>query len=209
MQTDQIRSIIERAIEDEERSGRLKGAIRTVARANGANPSKKEVRGIAEFVRQYADIVPHYLEQAASQARNTGLSAQVNQLIAQLEAYWLEENDLIPDHLGLMGVMDDAYASLSLLQALSDYSQSASGRRLVADELKPANQMIRTLLGEPAASILDQQVGTALASAVMPQLINQLAANQFMFGPSSVSNWGGCSSMDEYVGIQLGAMGVI
>ena len=213
MMIQEIRTIIQAALEDEQRSGRLRGAVRTVARANGANPTKREVAGIVGCVREYVELVPLYMEQARAAARNTGISAQVDQLISQLELYWLEENDVIPDHLGLMGVMDDAYASLTLLQALSEYSRSSAGRPLIADDLTPANQMIRVLLGEPAATILDQQVGNALASALMPQLLNQLAAGQFMLGPTPGSHWGGSSwegtTLDDYVNTQLGAMGVI
>jgi hypothetical protein len=196
-------------LDDEQRSGRLRGAARRVARANGASPSKKDIAGIVDCVREYVGLVPRYMEQARASALNTGLATQVEQLITQLELYWLEENDFIPDHYGLLGVMDDAYASLTLLQALSEYCRSSVGQPLIADDLTQANQMVRMLLGEPAATILDQQVGGALASTLMPQLVNQLAASQFMLGPASSSQWGGCSSLDEYVGIQLGAMGVV
>ena len=208
MRINKIRAMIDAAIEDEERSGRLAGTVRTVARNNGGNPTKKQVKEIVGFVRQYVEQVPHYLGQSVGEARKIGLGNQMNQMASQLEDYWFETDDLIPDHLGLMGLMDDAYATLLLLQSLSEYCQATVGRALVAGDLTPANQMIRLLIGEPAASNLDQRVGATLGQALMPQLASQLAVGGFWLGGASERDWGGVS-LDEYVDIQLGAMGVV
>ncbi len=36
-------------------------------------------------------------------------------MLSELEAYWFMQMDLMPDYLGLAGIMDDAYASLYML----------------------------------------------------------------------------------------------
>ena len=90
-----------------------------------ANPSNQEVQNLVNFVHGYVEHVPHYLEQAANAAGQLGLSAELSQMCGELENYWFEANDLIPDHLGLLGLTDDAYASLMLLQSLSDYCQAS------------------------------------------------------------------------------------
>ena len=102
MRINKIRAMIDAAIEDEERSGRLAGTVRTVARNNGGNPTRKQVEEIVGFVRQYVEQVPHYLGQSVGEARKIGLGNQMNQMASQLEDYWFETDDLIPDHLGLM-----------------------------------------------------------------------------------------------------------
>lgn len=208
MSTKQIKSMIQDAIKDEKRTGRLASTIRTVARNNGANPTKQQIEGVVNFVKEYTQHVPYYLEQGIVAARQVGLVHEMNQMMSELEVYWLEEEDLIPDHLGLIGIMDDAYASLLLLQSLSDYCKGTTGRPLLAQDLTLGNQLIRQLIGEPAASILDQRVGVTLGQAMMNQLATQFATSELMVGSGPDPYWGGVS-LDEYVDIQMGALGVI
>ena len=111
MRTDEIRKMIEKGVSDEEQTGRLATAIGQLARQNGMNPSKQEIQGAVSFAREYVEHVPYYLEQGDSAAKQLGLAAEMGQMLRELEAYWFEANDIIPDHLGLMGLTDDAYAS--------------------------------------------------------------------------------------------------
>lgn len=208
MSTKQIKSIIEHAIKDEKRAGRLASTIRTAARNNGANPTKQQIQGVVNFVKEYAQHVPYYLEQGIAAARQVELADEMNQMMSELEAYWLEEEDLIPDHLGLLGIMDDAYASLLLLQSLSDYCKATIGRPLLDQDLTSANRLIRQLIGEPTTSILDQRVGITLGLAMMNQLASQFATSGLMVGSGPDPHWGGVS-LDEYVDIQMGALGVV
>jgi hypothetical protein len=205
--TAQIRSMIDRAVADEERTGRLASTIRTAARNRGANLTPQQIQQTVGFVKAYAQHVPHYLEQGIASARQVGLGGQMNQMVSELQAYWLLESDLVPDHLGLLGIMDDAYASLHLLQSLSDYCKAATGRPLLGQDLTGANQQIRQLIGEPTASILDQRVGLTIGQALMNQLAVQFANSGLLFGGGPAPSYDGYT-LDQYVDIQLGSRGV-
>ena len=98
-----------------------------------------------------------------------------------LEAYWFDPNDVIHDHLGLLGVTDDAYASLLLLQSVSDYCQATSARPLLQQNLTVVNQAIRGFIGEPGASVLDQQVAITLTTAGMQRMMGQIVNQGFQF----------------------------
>ena len=168
-------------------------------------PSKNRL----EFVREYVEHVPYYLSAGYAAAQQLGISNQMQQMGSELETYWFEANDVIPDHLGLMGVMYDAYASLLLLQSVSDYCQATSGHPLLPQNLTQANQAIRNMIGEPGASHIDGRVGITIAQAMMQNIMGQIAANPaFAFGGGPDPYWGD-ASVDEIVNTRLGAMGVI
>lgn len=208
MRTNEIRKMIEEAVTDEVKTGRLAEAIRNMARQNGANPSEQEVQGAVSFVREYVEHVPYYMEQGANAAAQLGLGAEMGQMLGELETYWFEANDVIPDHLGLMGLTDDAYASLVVLQSLSDYCQATLGRPLLQQNFTQANQVIRGLIGEPGASILEQRVGVTVANAMMQRVIGQVVGSGFAFGAGPDPMWGN-ASVDDIVNARLGAMGVV
>ena len=209
MRTQQIRKMIEKAVDDEKRTGRLASMMRDNAKQAGISPKPKQIQGAVEFVRGYIEHVPYYLEQGASNARAVGLGTEMDQMIRELEAYWFEPDDAIPDHLGLIGLMDDAYASLLLLQGMSEYCQSAVGQPLLADNITVANQAIRQMIGAPIASHLEQRVGITIGQTMMQQMLTQVATvGGFPFGGGPDPVWGN-ASMDEIVTARLGAMGVV
>jgi uncharacterized membrane protein YkvA (DUF1232 family) len=209
MRTQQIRVKIQEAVQEEKRTGRLAKELKAMAAQNRAHPTAADVKSAVKFIQEYIEHVPHFMEEGAAAAAQIGLGAQMNQMCAQLEAYWFEENDLIPDRLGLQGLLDDAYASLVLLQAVSDYCQSVAGRPLLRQDMKAANLSVHGLIGEPIASMLDQMVGVTISQTMMQQWITQLATGSMpMFGNAPDPMWGN-ASIDEVVTARLGAMGVV
>jgi len=207
MRIQKIRRMIERAVQDEQRTGRLAEAIRAFAEDNGSDPSEDQVRGAVAFVREYVEHVPYYLEQALGSATRTGLKHELNRMVSDLVASWFAKNDIFPDRLGLMGLMDDAYASLSLLQAYSNICRTLAGHPLLAQDLTQANLVIRQMIGEPGASHLDHQVGMTISQAMMQSVVGQIAASGFHFGHGPDPIWGD-ASVDDIVNARLGAMGV-
>ena len=61
MRTDKIKGMILKAVEDERQTGRLAGALRTLAKQHNTNPSDQEIRDAVEFVREYVEHVPAQL----------------------------------------------------------------------------------------------------------------------------------------------------
>ena len=200
---------IKKAIRDEEQTGRTAARIREVTQAMGIPLTDQQIQETVAFIAQYVQYVPHLLQQGIAAAGQLGIGGQMGQMMAQLEAYWREENDLIPDDLGLMGITDDAYATLFLLQSLSDTCKMTLGRAILAEDVTAANNVIaRVVLGEPIAGTLQQRVAVTLAEGLWNQLAQQFVSTPFTMGQVADPYWGGVS-LNEYVDVQLGAMGVV
>lgn len=208
MRTEEITGMIRAAVSEEQRSGRLAGVVVQCARQRGMTPTPQEVQGVVSFIREYAEHVPALLDQAEASARQLGVGSEVGQMLQELERYWFEPNDLIPDHLGLAGLMDDAYASLFLLQSLSELCRMLHGRPLLQQDLKPANVAIRAIIGDPVVSLLEQRVGVTIANATMSRVLEQVVNAGFWVGSTPDPIWGN-ASIEEIASVRLGAMGVV
>ena len=206
-----IKKRIEAALEDEAKAGRLAGAIRAFSSQRGVPCTESQVKAAVKFAREYVDHVPFYLEQAVKGAPTFGLSKEMNQMLSEVEAYWLAEDDLISDKLGLLGLLDDAYASLLLLQAVSDLCSARWGRPILTQNLTPANLSMRQFINESIVMQIEQRVGATIANSLFAQALEQIAASGWTIGGADTSwdpMWGR-ASIDEIVDARLGAMGIV
>ncbi len=119
MTMETVEGMIADALADEQKTGRLANALRERAAAHGRSPGDEDVRGAVEFVAEYVEHVPAYLRDGLEAARMAGREAEMSAVIQDATEYWLAESDIIPDRLGLLGILDDAYYSLSLMQAVT------------------------------------------------------------------------------------------
>jgi uncharacterized membrane protein YkvA (DUF1232 family) len=207
MRTQIIRSKISDTVANEKRTGKLAALIREFARAQGKNLKTAEINDAVAFIQEYVEHVPALLEATALAAQQAGIDGQVMPVLEVVEEYFLNPHDLIPDHLGLGGLMDDAYFALSLIQSISDSYQQMTGSPLIPIDLRPANSSIRVIIGEPLASQLDMGIAAALQVTTIQQGLEQLMA----FGgtmPVEDPIWGR-ASIDDIVNTRLGAMGVV
>lgn len=134
--------------------------------AIGIDPDDvSRARAIEHFVRGYIMTVPRILEAACEGARRGGMAERMDEVLAWAEAYWFDESDVIPDHLGLHGLLDDAYCSLRLLEKLSDEAVADRQRPIVDDDLATANWLAYRLIGEPDNEALEHHVAAALGDS--------------------------------------------
>jgi hypothetical protein len=109
-------------------------------------------------------------------------------ILEMVESYWFEGDDIIPDDLGVIGLLDDAYCSLTSLQAVSDHYRLQSGKFLFPDDLTAANRAMRKIIGEPYASDLDRVVITALQQTGLIEAVKSFASREKQLHFSSGSN---------------------
>jgi len=174
------------ALEDEARTGRLARVLRDNARSQGRIPSGEELEGAVTFVTQYVQHVPSYMQAGLEAANRAGVGPAMRAVLEDAQAYWAMTMDIIPDQLGLLGILDDAYCSLTLMQGVSDRYTMETGFPFFPDDLTMANQAVRQLIGEPEASQLDMYVGGRLDSDPMLQAVRALTALASGEAPSSV-----------------------
>ncbi len=207
-----IKKIIKKAVENEKRTNSLAKLVIQVAQNNSKKINLSQAQDISQFVITYVNEVPIYIEEGLSNSAQFGIQTEMNRMIAELEQYWKLEQDLIPDNLGLIGVTDDAYASMFLLQSLSDYCQSMYGRTLLKINFKNANNMIRNIMGNTIASTLEQKVGVTISNNMINQMFNQVYQNIFSSGftfGNAAQSYINQAEIDRQVDVQLGAMGVV
>ena len=176
MNTSQIQKIISRQFADPQSVVDLQKLLKTVAERQGANPDKAELAHGLSFVYNYLEQVPYLLTVAWTSARNVGLEKEVTSILQMVESYWIEDDDVIPDSLGIFGLLDDAYCSLSSMQALSNLYRMQSGKHLFPDDMTAANEVMGKIIGEPYIAQLDELVGNAIRDARVEEAVKWLAS---------------------------------
>jgi hypothetical protein len=199
---------VQSAIEDEKQNHRLRNTMIQVARMHGRKPTEKELDEAVEFVIEYINHAPFLLIAMHGAAQKHGLQASLRPLLQACQEYWEAGVDLVPDHLGLLGYMDDAYYMLSIIQGIAERHRQPDGSPILDLKLGSVNQTMRGLIGEPPATILDAAVAAALAG---PGADAMLQGWKELSGRNLVDRdpiWGN-ASIDEIVDARMGALGIV
>lgn len=209
MQTERIRTLIEEGKSVERQTGMLRRALTHLARVNRRVLTELEVQSVINFVSEYVEHALALVMLIEDAAATIGARHEVQSVLDAAEDFFLAADDTIPDHLGLIGLMDDAYLIHSLLQAISDDYKSQSGKSLLPLEAHDDNAFVRRLIGEPFASILDDQVSATLAGPVLQENLNQML---IVLGKTNLSSspdpvWGNADA-SATAGARLAAIGL-
>ncbi len=176
MQTQVLRQQIARAIAHEQFSGSAAQMLRQAAAQHGHRPPPSEIAGTVGFIRDYIENVPDLLDACAVAANQVGISHYAMPILEAAQQYFVSPLDIIFDHFGLIGLMDDAYFAQRLLQSISDSYRLWTGRPLLPLDLGPANAVIRQLIGEPQASQLDAAIDATLERASVQRAFRGLTS---------------------------------
>ena len=171
-----IRQQIAEGLEHEAKTHRLRMLIRMRWIAMAVTPGEIEARveSTFQFVKTYIESAPDMIE-AVVQAADEPASGVVARAVSAAEDYFHETVDFIPDHLGLIGLVDDAYLTHCLLQALSNSHRDRTGEALLPVDSEPANRAIRAMIGEPVASQLDAAIDGVIRMGSVQSAIDTLS----------------------------------
>ena len=170
-----------------------------VADRQGKSVNSDDLKRGARFVCRYVELVPYMMKVARTAAGNVGLGDPMERILEVVESYWLEGEDIIPDQLGIIGLLDDAYCSLTSMQMVSDHYQYQTGKYLFPDDLTSANQAMRKIIGEPYSSDLDRLVTSTMQNAGLIDAVKALASpeKQLAFDQrSTIWNHGPAGDID-------------
>lgn len=143
------------------------------------------------------DAIPAILEQLSAAAQQSEVAHLVGPLIEQVAQYFLSEQDLIPDHAGTLGLLDDAYLAHAFLHQVNVAYAAGTGHALLPFDAAPAIQVLRAVLGPQVSLQLDRLVAQGVGQAVAQSQFQQLKQwnGQFQGGRSRTGgpgSWGGC-----------------
>ena len=208
MDTSQIESMIANSCDDADCDPELQELLTAVADRQGVSARAEDIDQGCRFVLGYIRQVPYMMKVASTAASNVGLEVEMRQILEMVESYWIEGDDIIPDELGVIGLLDDAYCSHTSLQAVSDHYQLQTGKYLFPDNLSSANRAMRKIIGEPYATDLDHIVIKTMQTTGLIGAVMSLASEekQTLFSrQSTIWNHGPAGSMEikELAGLGL------
>ena len=209
MNSRELRSRIDRAIAEDERTGNLAKLLADHLKRSGVSMPPAQQAATVAFIRTYIKQTPDILDAVFAAATRAKVIDGMQSIFDAAFHYWAVRDDLIPDQNGLIGLADDAYLSLHLMEVASNQHQQQAGRPLLSIDLGAANQMMRGLIGEPIASQLDAIVGQTVAARSIQIGLRQLGGFGGAF-PLMMPDFGGGSSYSDIsreADIRLGAMG--
>jgi uncharacterized membrane protein YkvA (DUF1232 family) len=199
MDTRLVESMIERLGPALHEDPELHDLLAAVADSHGADAGPTELARVAGFVSAYINQVPYMMKVALTSASTVGLETEMNCILDTVESYWKEGDDIIPDELGVIGILDDAYCSLTLLQAVSDNYRLMTGKHLFPDDLTAANQAMRRIIGEPYVTELDALVVRTMKEACVVDSVKKLADEEkrlHLDSESTIWNHGPAGGLD-------------
>jgi hypothetical protein len=175
METAQVKKIIADQFANPQCALDLQNLLQIVAERAKVVPTPADLARGSSFIYNYIEQVPYLLTVAWTSARNVGIEIEVKSILQMVESYWIEDDDVIPDSIGIFGIMDDAYCSLSSMQSISDLYRMQTGKHLFPDDLTAANAIMRKIIGEPYTTELDKIVSEAVSEAGVEEAIKLLA----------------------------------
>ncbi len=208
MDTSQIEAMIAKQCAEPHCETELLDLLAAVAENRGVKAQADALEHGIRFVLGYIKQVPYMMKVAWTAAGNVGLENEMEQILEMVQSYWLEGEDVIPDDLGVIGLLDDAYCSLSSLQTVSDHYQLQTGKYLFPDNLGSANGAMRKIIGEPYATDLDRIVITAMQQTGLIEAMRSFASEEKQLNfsnRSTIWNHGpaGSAEIDDLAGLGL------
>ena len=198
METAKIQSIIADQFADPRSVVDLHKLLSEFAERADVHPDKWALAQGSSFICNYIEQVPYLLTVAWTSSKNVGLETEFKHILEMVESYWVEDDDVIPDSLGIIGLLDDAYCSLSSLQTMSNLYRMQSGKHLFPDDLTAANKIMRKIIGEPFATELDEIVSRAVENARVKEAVVSLASpekQQLLDSQATIWNHGPVSEL--------------
>lgn len=207
MDTQRIRKQIRRAVVRELQTGTLVQVLRLAARSHGRNPTHPEIVDAAVFVLHYVVHAPAILEALEHAARAARVFHRVKSVLEAAEDYFFEPLDFIPDPLGLVALMDDAYLAHVLVQRVTDRHEQLTGYRLLPlpKGMAYANAVIRIVIGEPIASQLDEAIEQTLWLRDVQEAVHRLTRWTIALPQTPDPIWGN-ASVKEIVDTRMAAV---
>jgi uncharacterized membrane protein YkvA (DUF1232 family) len=188
MRTDLIRTQIREAWDEEVACGDLARLIRGQLEATGAGAIPEDSRTLRDILDSWQALlesVPDHIDAVRLAAERAGVDVQVEPVLRAAEGYFLDEQDVLPDSHGVIGLLDDMYVALSLLQTVSERHRGLCGAPLLETDLHDSIASVRLLFRGERLAALDERLQAALRSPDLTESIARLNALAGVLDPHS------------------------
>ena len=117
---------------------------------------------MTRFVSAYIEQVPDLLDAANDVAREAGIESQIKPVLKIAEQFFAQPPALINGHIGLEGLLDEAYLAHRLVEEVNDLYIKHFQQPLIPLDTTVANLIAHQLIGEQFANQLDEAVHHAV-----------------------------------------------
>ena len=193
MLADSIRAQIQNAWNEEQRRDTFAALIRSQlarrAEASGESSSPQDreqaAQSILESWRVQLEQVPEFIDALSETAADARVASVVTPILEAVQEYFLDPDDVVPDSHGILGLLDDMYIALSLLQAVSEQYREFTGHALLDVDLTPSIEAVRPLFQGKRIAALDARIQAALSR---PTMLSSLQGLRSLDQPLAVKN---------------------
>ncbi|MFK7975310.1 MAG: hypothetical protein AB8C02_04200 [Halioglobus sp.] len=156
-----IRELIEIAVEQESKHGRLNTVLRQrLPELESALvlPADAPVAALVRFVTRYIRSVPSCLRLVTAVSKRQGFFEYAAPFIRLAEDYFLQPPDEVGKSEGLEALLDEAFLAHRLLEEVNDSHIKHLQRPLLPFDMTEANIIVHHLIGDDLATRLEQLV---------------------------------------------------
>jgi uncharacterized membrane protein YkvA (DUF1232 family) len=119
MNSNDIRSQISAALENEEQTKSAANRLTERLKNSGLSMTPAQQEDTLNFVKAYISETPDLMDAAFHAADQAGKLSELQPIFDTSFNYWAEQQDYIPDTLGLIGLTDDAYLTRMFMESIS------------------------------------------------------------------------------------------
>lgn len=162
----QIREAIQQAQETEAEQKHLESFIRLAV--GGLHhaislPEHDRTGALLDFLTNYINRVPDTLDALIESAKRAGAYTEIEKLVTIAVAYFESPPQSVRKDEGMLGLIDEAYLSMRLVEEVNDRIEARYGYPLLPIDLAIPNIVVHSLLGDKFANELDLAVHYALS----------------------------------------------
>ena len=210
MNTHDVRNTIEEKLEEERNTN-------DYYKLCSSRLDETQSQEVFDFTVNYLHNSVDLMDQVYSAVSSANCLSTFQPIFNASFNYWSEEYDIIPDHLGIAGICDDAYLSMSLMQLVANSNLPSTNQALIPginQDLENQNNYMAFLLGPAVANQLNALSKQTYQSIYIQDTLNNIfnaVGVGTLFGGGSMAmmhNTLEQNRIDEQVNVQLGAMGI-
>ena len=209
MNTAALREQIQRAHQHETQTGQLARQLETqLPHLHSAIqlPQANAKGAMTGFVTAYIDQVPDLLDAANGVAREAGIESQIKPVLKIAEQFFLQPLKIMDGHVGLAGLLDEAYLAHRLVEEVNDLYIKHFGQPLIPLDMTVANLIAHQLIGEAFANQLDEAVHHAVDEMLNEEsfaLESVEAYRERLTSPETGAAWKRWPCLSKQLGVGL------
>lgn len=156
-----MRNLVEAALTAHGSRDKFADRIICLAEKQDVYVDENDIAAMAQLGERYVRETLRLLESCLTAAGQARAENMLQPVVGQCERFFLQPSRGLPDQLGLLGMICNAYQARGLLTSVSEQTRMVRGFPLIASDPHAEIDIIRSLIGVDLAEDLDGLVDEA------------------------------------------------